>query len=100
MRQARLGLGGDKLDAPTDQHDKRYGCSGRAYAKRSSAHGRRIVPARLAVARHDMSRDGKGGQKAALSLVVDGVASQSRRPPKGSHWCTLSEAKIKLKERS
>ena len=28
MRQARLGLGGDKLDAPTDQHDKRYGCSG------------------------------------------------------------------------
>ena len=74
MRQARLGLGGDKLDAPTDQHDKRYGCSGRGYAKRSSAHGRRIVPARLAVARHDMSRDGKGGQKAALSLVVDGVA--------------------------
>jgi hypothetical protein len=28
VRQARLGLGGDKPDAPTDQHDKRYGCSG------------------------------------------------------------------------
>jgi hypothetical protein len=34
-------------------------------SSRRKQHGRRIVPARLAVERHDASRDGKGGPRAA-----------------------------------
>ena len=48
MRQARLGLGGDKLDAPTDQHDKRYGCSGGPPQKTTPSRSTRAVSTAMA----------------------------------------------------